>query len=94
MLSSIVRRIADDHHCFLGDDPFNDCLRVEAYLPGPEVAVGRFFANSSFWSTRVFDKAKPVEGRPRFCRQFLDQPRSIPQEIAYTETDDHLNRPR
>ena len=73
---SVVRRIADDHRGFVGDDPFNDCLLLEAYLPGSEVAVDGFLANGKFWSAGVFDKVDPLEG-PTFLETIYVSPSAL-----------------
>jgi len=58
----VVKRIADSHKPFLGDDSYSDYLLLEEYLSGREVAVDGLIQNGTAHWFGIFDKPDPLEG--------------------------------
>jgi hypothetical protein len=78
---SVIRCITDDHRGFVGEDPFSDCLLLETYLPGSELAVDGLLANGKFWSAGMSDKADPLEG-PVFLEISYVSPSALATETT------------
>jgi hypothetical protein len=78
-----VRRIAGVHQELVDDVSFRDCLLLETYLPGAEVAVDGFMVDGTLLPVGVWDKADPLEG-PTFLETIYVSPSAL--------TPDAVNR--
>jgi biotin carboxylase len=72
----VVTRIASAHQEFVDDRSFSDCLLLETYLPGAEVAVDGFVIDGKFLPVGVWDKADPLEG-PTFLETIYVSPSAL-----------------
>jgi biotin carboxylase len=58
----IVKRVAESHKVFVGNDAYGDCVLLEEYLSGREVAVDGLLHNGVTQWFGIFDKPNPLEG--------------------------------
>jgi biotin carboxylase len=58
----LIQGIAASHGHFVGDDPYRDCLLLEEFLSGREVAVDGILQHGRAHWFGMFDKPNPLEG--------------------------------
>lgn len=85
----LISGIAASYAPFVGDDPQRDCLLLEEYMPGREIAVDAILDNGVPRWIGMFDKPNPLEG-PTFeetiyvtpSREREDVQQAVQQEVT------------
>jgi biotin carboxylase len=76
----IVTRIAGIHQKVVDDPAFADCLLLETYLAGTEIAVDGFVTGGRMLPVGVWDKADPLDG-PTFLETIYVSPSALPPDM-------------
>ena len=77
----VVKGIARNYRAYTDGDEFNECLLLETYLDGREIAVDAFLAGGKFLPVGIFDKADPLEG-PTFVETIYVSPSTLDKAMS------------
>lgn len=76
----IVKRVAQSYDYFVRDDQYRDCLLLEQYMEGREMALNGFISAGRIQWIGTLDKPKPLQG-PTFEETILLTPSRESAEV-------------